>query len=398
MSTNIQANQIWTSELNNREDILSVFNHSKTIHFYDTTLRDGEQSVGVCFTPDEKFEIACKLDELGVSRIESGFPRVSDDDTQAVKRILAAGLNAEIWGFARCMIPDIDAHIELGTEHILIEISTSELKMKAYGFDRDKVKERVAGAVKHAKDNGIKTVNFFAVDSTRSDLAFLKEVYAVAIEAGADEISVVDTIGACSPEAVEYLIREVKSWVGSTPVHWHGHNDFGMATASAVAAVRAGADWVQGTINGMGERAGNADICEVALALQCLYNVPVQLDLSKAREISTLVQTAGNYTVDGWKPVVGEYLYTRESGAVATQFHIPEAIEPYSAEIVKAERSIVLGKKSGLASIELKGKDLGLDIPEDKRGAILAEVKDVATYHARLVTDEEFRSIVKQHT
>ncbi len=398
MSTSIQPNQIWTSELNYKEEFQSVFDHSKTVHFYDTTLRDGEQSVGVCFTPDEKFEIACKLAELGVSRIESGFPRVSDDDTRAVKRILEAGLSPEIWGFARCMQADIDAHIELGTEHILIEISTSELKMKAYGFDRDKVKQRVSGAVKHAKDNGMKTVNFFAVDSTRSDLAFLKDVYAIAIEAGADEISVVDTIGACSPEAVEYLIREVKSWVGNIPVHWHGHNDFGMATASAIAAVRAGADWVQGTINGMGERAGNADICEVALALQCLYNVPVQLDLSKAREISILVQTAGNYSVDGWKPVVGEYLYTRESGAVATQFHIPEAIEPYSAEIVKAERNIVLGKKSGLASIDLKGKELSLDIPEDKRDAILAEVKDLATHHARLITDSEFRGIVKQFT
>lgn len=398
MSTSIQPNQIWTSELNYREEFQSVFDHTKTIHFYDTTLRDGEQSVGVCFTPDQKFDIACKLAELGVSRIESGFPRVSDDDTRAVKRILEAGLSSEIWGFARCMQGDIDAHIELGTEHILIEISTSELKMKAYGFDREKVKERVSAAVKHAKDNGMKTVNFFAVDSTRSDLVFLKNIYAVAIEAGADEISVVDTIGACSPEAVEYLIREVKSWVGDTPVHWHGHNDFGMATASAVAAVRAGADWVQGTINGMGERAGNADICEVALALQCLYNVPVQLDLSKAREISKLVQLAGNYTVDGWKPVVGEYLYTRESGAVATQFHIPEAIEPYSADIVTAERKIVLGKKSGLASIELKGKELGLKIPEDKRDVILAEVKDVATRNARLITDDEFRNIVKQFT
>ena len=396
MSTSIQPNQIWTSELNYKEEFQSGFDHSKTTHFYDTTLRDGEQSVGVCFTPDEKFEIACKLAELGVSRIESGFPRVSDDDTRAVKRILEAGLSSEIWGFARCMQGDIDAHIELGTEHILIEISTSELKMKAYGFDRAKVKERVSGAVTHAKDNGMKTVNFFAVDSTRSDLAFLKDIYSVAIEAGADEVSVVDTIGACSPEAVEYLIREVKSWVGDVPVHWHGHNDFGMATASAVAAIRAGADWIQGTINGMGERAGNADICEVALALQCLYNVPVELDLGKAREISKLVQSAGNYTVDGWKPVVGEHLYTRESGAVATQFHIPEAIEPYSAEIVAAERKIVLGKKSGLASIELKAEELGLEIPEDKRDVILAEVKDVATRNARLITDDEFHSIVKQ--
>lgn len=397
MKTTISADQIWTSAINARDDIQSAYNHSKTIRFYDTTLRDGEQSVGVCFTPEEKFEIACKLSGMGVGRIESGFPRVSDDDTRAVKRILDAGLSSEIWGFARCMQGDIDAHIALGTEYMLIEISTSELKMKAYGFTRQKVTERVTGAIKHAKDNGIKAVNFFAVDSTRSNLGFLKDIYSTAIDAGADEISVVDTIGACAPEAVEWLIREVRSWVGDIPIHWHGHNDFGMATASAVAAVRGGADWIQGTINGMGERAGNADICEVALALQCLYNVPVELDLSKAREISKIVQAAGNYTVDGWKPVVGEYLYTRESGAVATQFHMPEAIEPYSADIVAAERRIVLGKKSGLANIELKGKELGLDIPADKRADVLAEVKDCATREGRLITDDEFRNIVKRH-
>jgi len=393
--TKIRKEQIWTSKLNDLDTVQSGFDHSKTIRFYDTTLRDGEQSVGVCFTPEEKFQIACKLDELGVSRIESGFPRVSEDDTQAVRRILDAGLNAEIWGFARCVQADIDAHIELGTRYLLIEISTSDVKMKAYGFDREKVLDRVVSSVKHAKANGIERVNFFAVDSTRSDLAFLRQVYEAAVEAGADEISVVDTIGACAPESVEYLIREVKSWVGpKVPVHWHGHNDFGMATAAAVAAVRGGADWVQGTINGMGERAGNADICEVALALQCLYNVPVELDLSKAREVSRLVQAAGNYTVDGWKPVVGEYLYTRESGAVASQFHIPEAIEPYAADIVAAERKIVLGKKSGLASIKLKLEELGIDVPDERFGDILSTVKNKATAEGRLLTDTEFREVV----
>ena len=395
MGTNITADKVWTSEINKRPDIQDGFDRSKTIRFYDTTLRDGEQSVGVCFDPEEKFQIACKLAELGVGRIESGFPRVSEDDTRAVQRILAANLSSEIWGFARCVQADLDAHIELGTEYTLIEISTSELKMKAYGFTREKVMERVTGSIKHAKGNGIKKVNFFAVDSTRSDLAFLKEVYLAALDAGADEISVVDTIGACAPEAVEWLIREVKSWVGDVPVHWHGHNDFGLATASAIAAVRGGADWIQGTINGMGERAGNADICEVALALQCLYSVPVELDLSKARAISKLVQEAGGYNVDGWKPVVGEYLYTRESGAVATQFHIPEAIEPYSAEIVAADRKIVLGKKSGLANIELKGKELGLNIPEDKRAGVLAKVKEISVANSRLITDAEFRDIVE---
>lgn len=395
--SNIPKDQIWTSPLNDKACVQDGFDRTKTIRFYDTTLRDGEQSVGVCFSPDEKFEIAGKLAELGVGRIESGFPRVSADDTQAVRRILAAGLGSEIWGFARCVQADLDAHIELGTEHTLIEISTSDVKMEAYGFTRDKVLERVTSSVKHAKANGIKSVNFFAVDSTRSDLKFLRDVYSAALDAGADEISVVDTIGACAPETVEYLIGEVKSWVGdSVPVHWHGHNDFGLATAAAIAAVRGGADWVQGTINGMGERAGNADICEVALALQCLYKVPVELDLGKAREVSRLVQASGNYTVDGWKPVVGEFLYTRESGAVANQFHIPEAIEPYSASIVAAERKIVLGKKSGLSNIKLKLAELGLNAPEDKYGDILSEVKSQATAAKRLITDAEFRDVVAQ--
>ena len=395
MSTSISQDKIWTSELNRTDDILSRFDRSKPVHFYDTTLRDGEQSVGVCFSPDEKFNIARKLNELGVGRIESGFPRVSADDTQAVKRILDADLESEIWGFSRAVKADIDAHLDLGTEHVLIEISTSDLKIKAYGFTRESVLRRVTDAIRHAKDNGIKTVNFFAVDSTRSNLEFLRDVYSTAIEHGADEVSVVDTIGVCSPEAVEWLIGEVSSWVGpDIPIHWHGHNDFGMATASAVAAVRGGARWIQGTINGMGERAGNADICEVALALQCLYDMPVELDLTRAREASQVVQKAGGYNVDGWKPVVGEFLYTRESGAVANQFHIPQAIEPYSAEIVDAERRIVLGKKSGLSNIKIKGEELGLDIPEDKRAGVLVEVKDLGTKNARLVTDEEFRNIV----
>ena len=395
MSKNISPDKIWTSDLNRTDDILSRFDRSTPVRFYDTTLRDGEQSVGVCFTPEEKFDIACRLSDLGVGRIESGFPRVSADDTAAVRRILDAGLQSEIWGFSRAVKADVDAHIELGTEHVLIEISTSDMKIKAYGFTRDSVLQRVTDAIRHAKDNGIKTVNFFAVDSTRSDLGFLRDVYSTAIEQGADEVSVVDTIGVCSPEAVERLIGEVSSWVGpGIPIHWHGHNDFGMATASAVAAVRGGARWIQGTINGMGERAGNADICEVALALQCLYDMPVELDLTRARETSKVVQQAGGYSVDGWKPVVGEFLYTRESGAVANQFHIPQAIEPYSSEIVDAERRIVLGKKSGLSNIKLKGEELGLDIPEDKRAGVLAEVKDLGTRNARLVTDEEFKDIV----
>ena len=394
MNTQLPADKIWISELNQDERVQQGFDRSRTVRFYDTTLRDGEQAIGVVFDAKQKFEIACKLDELGVGRIESGFPRVSAEDTEAVKRMLAAGLSAEIWGFARCVIADLDAHIELGTQQVLVEISTSDVKMQAYGFSRQQVLERMSKAVRHARDHGMR-VNFFAVDATRSDQAFLKDVYSRAIECGAEEISVVDTIGACAPETVEILVRDIARHVGpDIPIHWHGHNDFGLATASAIAAVRGGASWIQGTINGMGERAGNADICEVALALQCLYNVPVELDLSKAREVSRIVRQAGGYQVDGWKPVVGENLYVRESGAVASQFHIPEAIEPYSADIVAAERRIVLGKKSGLDSIRLKARELGIELAEEQVAPVLAEVKTLGSKSRRLLSDDEFRRIV----
>ena len=393
----IRADQVWTTPLNDLDSIQQGFDHKKTIHFYDTTLRDGEQTTGIVFSADDKVAIAQKLSDLGVSRIESGFPRVSEEDSQAVKRILGANLKSEIWGFARCMEADIDAHVEIGTRYLLCEITTSDIKMKAFGFTREKVVQRIVNSIKHAKDHGIERVNFFAVDSTRTDLSFLRDVYGSALAAGADEVSVVDTIGVCAPETAEYLVRQVRSWVGkSVPIHWHGHNDFGLATAAAIAAVRGGADWIQGTINGMGERAGNADICEVALALQFLYHVPVAMDLSKAREVSELVQKSGNYTVDCWKPVVGKYLFTRESGGVAAQFHQPSAIEPYSADIVRADRRVVLGKKSGLVSIKMKLDELGLKAPDAKHPQILEKVKSLGTTQKRLVNDQEFRAIVAE--
>ena len=385
--------KIWVSELNALPEIRATFPRTE-IRFYDTTLRDGEQTVGVVFSPEQKLEIAHKLDELGVSRIEAGFPRVSPEDAEAIQLMQKTNLKAELWGFSRAVKGDIDELVRLGLRASVIEAPTSDIKLKAYGMTRDDVVRRVVDAMSIAKQNGITTA-FFAVDGTRTELDFLKRIYLAALEAGASEIVVVDTIGACGPEAVGFLVREVCAWVGpNVPVHFHGHNDFGMATACAVAAVRAGAAWIQGSINGMGERAGNADICEIALALRCLYDVPIAMDLTKVREVSEVVSRSSGYTLDAWKPLVGENLFMRESGAVATQFHIPEAIEPYSAELVNARRAIVLGKKSGLDSIDLKCKDLGLTITAEQRAPILAEVKKRAIAKRGLLTDEEFEEIV----
>ena len=389
------AGKVWTGEPNGRPDVRRNFDRSRTIRFYDTTLRDGEQTVGVVFSPQQKLEIARKLDELGVGRIEAGFPRVSKEDGEAISMILKAGLkHSEVWGFARATRGDVEELVQLGVPATVIEVPISEIKLKAYGISREEAMRRATGAIKGAADSGIR-VAFFGVDGTRADLDFLRQIYSAAMDAGAEEAVIVDTIGVCTPEGAEFLVRWVGEWIGKeTPIHWHGHNDFGLGTAAAIAAVRGGARWIHGTINGMGERAGNADIAEVALALRCLYDVPVEMNLKKIREVSDVVRRAGKYELEGWKPLIGDHLFLRESGAVASQFHIPEAIEPYSAELVGAKRGVVLGKKSGLDSIRLKAEELGLHVPESRRAALLEAVKRKAIEKSGLLSDEEFRSIV----
>jgi isopropylmalate/homocitrate/citramalate synthase len=276
----------------------------------------------------------------------------------------------------------------------VIESPISDLKLEAIGVSREKMLDRITSAMRFAAEHGIHAA-FFGVDSSRAEPDFYKQVYSAAVEAGAKEVVVVDTIGIASPEAVAELVGTTVELV-DVPVHFHGHNDFGVATASAVAAVRAGASYVHGTINGMGERAGNADIGEIALALQCLYDVSVALNLTKVREVSEAVCKQAGYTLEAWKPVVGENLFMRESGAVASQFHIPEAIEPYSSELVNAKRSIVLGKKSGLDSIDLKCKELGIPISAEQRAPVLAAVKKRAIAKRQLVSDQEFLEIVRE--
>ena len=378
---------IWTGTLNDRH---AIRGH---VGLYDTTLRDGEQTVGVVLDPDEKLEIARLLDDLGVDRIEAGFPRVSDDDWLAVAKIAGAGLRAEVWGFSRAVPADLEALVELGVRHSVIESPISDLKLDAIGVSRETMLERIASAMRFAAEHDIHAA-FFGVDSTRADLEFFRRVYETAVEAGAKEVVVVDTLGIASPEAVTDLVGATLQWVDGTPVHFHGHNDFGLATASAVAAVRAGATWIQGTINGMGERAGNANLGEVALTLRALYGVDSNLRLERIREVSERVRALSGYSLEPWKPVTGDTLFRRESGAVASQFHDPPSIEPYSSELVATERGIVLGKKSGLDSVRIKAAELGVDLPEERRAEVLAAVKQLGAESRRLLTDDEFRRIV----
>jgi len=384
----IDRDRVWTGTINSEagSDIQGV----ESVGLYDSTLRDGEQTVGVNLGPQQKLQIAKALDALGVDRIEAGFPRVSDDDVKSYELIMEAGLDAEIWGFSRAVPADVEQLLDLGVRGAVIESPVSDGKLEAYGMTRESVLDRTTTAVRWAAENEV-TVCYFAVDSTRADLGFLQEIYRAAVEAGAQEVAVVDTLGIASPETAAYLTTKVISWVGeNTPVHWHGHNDFGLATAGSIAAVRAGATWVQGTVNGMGERAGNANLPEFALAVEALYGVGTNMRFERLSEVSELVREISGYDLEPYKPLTGANLFVRESGAVAAQFHDPQAVEPYSSDVVNAQRGIVLGKKSGLASISIKNDELGLDLPSDKHGEVLAAVKSLSVSKGGLVTDEEF--------
>jgi isopropylmalate/homocitrate/citramalate synthase len=390
----IDRAKVWTGELN--ELALGDRPPATRVGLYDTTLRDGEQTVGVVLDPEQKLTIAKALDALGIDRIEAGFPRVSADDVEAFRLIADADLDAEIWGFSRAVPADIEALLELGVTAAVIESPVSDGKLAAYGIPRERLLERVRTAVATAAEHGM-TVCFFGVDGSRADLGFLERVYREAVEAGAGELAVVDTLGIASPEAAAMLVARVREWVGDgVALHWHGHDDFGLATAAALAAVQAGASWVQGTINGMGERAGNADLGELALALESLYGVPTGLRFERLVETAALVQELSGYELAPWKPGTGQNLFVRESGAVASQFHDPPAIEPFSAELVGAQRRLVLGKKSGLDSIRIRAEELGIDVPEDERAAVLAEVKRRGAEKRGLVSDEELRVIVER--
>ncbi len=377
----------WTGTLNDPHRFQAE------VGFYDTTLRDGEQTVGVVLSPEDKVELARGLDGLGIERIEAGFPRVSEDDRRAVELILAERLNAEVWGFSRAVEADVKALVELGVRATVIESPISDLKLDALGVDREAMLERIVYAISFAVEQDV-TVAFFGVDGTRADLSYFETVYKTAVEAGAKEVVVVDTIGIAGPEAVANLVGQTGEWLGAeVPIHFHGHNDFGLATAAALAAARAGARWIQGTINGMGERAGNANLPEIALVLRGLYGVETNLRLDLVRTFSQRLRELSGYALEPYKPLVGENLFRRESGAVASQFHDPPAIEPYSSELVAAERRVVLGKKSGIDSIRIKAEELGLDLDDDAQRDLLARVKELSAEKRGLVEDEEFRRL-----
>jgi len=268
--------------------------------------------------------------------------------------------------------------------------------MKAYGLTRERVIRSIIDTITYAKEHGLK-VAFFNVDMTRANLDFLREVNVTAVkEAHADEIVAVDTLGVATCEAFYYLVKKLKEWV-DVPIHVHCHNEFGLGTALSIVGVKAGAEWVHVTVNGIGEKSGNTDLSEVAMALHLLYGRDVGLKYEKLREVSKLVQEFSGIKMQPNKPVVGDCVFKRESGVAVLQLlAYPPAVEPYPPELVGGKREIVIGKKSGTHAIEWKLKELGFSATQEQVTTILEKVKAYSIQKKGPLNDEEFESIVKE--
>ncbi|NSW91527.1 MAG: homoaconitate hydratase [Firmicutes bacterium] len=381
----------WLSNYNEASEVKGQLKNMKKIKVYDTTLRDGEQSIGVSINAEDKLRIAKRLVEAGVDRIEAGFAASSEEDRIAVANIVKEVKGAEIWGFGRCVVNDVKIIAETGVKHTVLETYTSPYKMKAWNASEEVVLKRIRDAVSAAKQENIYTA-FFAVDATRSEPEFLKKAYQAAVkDCGADEIVIVDTLGVATPEAMAYLTKLVKSWV-DVPVAVHCHNDFGLALACTLACLKEGADCAHVTVNGLGEKSGNADIAELAIALHGLYGIETNLKLDKLYDLSKLVEEITKVPVSPMRPVVGDMVFTRESGLVVAQMlSYPPSVEGYAPEVVGRKREVSLGKKSGKKSIEYALDQVNVELSEDKIDILLEEVKAFSTQKKGSVSLDEFK-------
>jgi isopropylmalate/homocitrate/citramalate synthase len=388
----------WVSPYNFRPEVMAIREPPKKVLIHDATLRDGEQTPGVVFRKEDKVRIAKALDAVGVDRIEAGMPAVSEEDFEAIAEITSLGLKAKIFTFARAMNEDVDKAIACGASGVIVEVPIGYPKLLyQFKWTWEDVVRKTAPVINYAKSKGLYTV-FFPYDATRAreeDLDAMLE--AIMRESSPDSIGLVDTMGCATPEAIAYLTRKYKA-ATNIPVEIHTHNDFGMAVATELAAVRAGAEVVHSCVNGLCERTGNAALEELILALDLLYGANTGCDYGAITSLSALVSELSGVPIARNKPVVGEENYTRESG-IGANLVVEEPLVMFATHpsLTGRKGKVVLGKKSGKLSIAFKLRELGLGTMDDTQMAeVLHEVKTLGNEKRGIVDNDEFLAIIKR--
>jgi len=392
-----RENEWWVSPYNYAPEVRAQFQLPERVAIHDATLRDGEQTPGIVFSIADKIAIAEKLDEVGVERIEAGMPAVSEQDFEAIKQISKLGLNAKIYTFARAMTADIDKAVECGADGVIIEVPIGYPKLKyQFKWTWEDVLRKSVPVINYAKKAGLHAV-YFPYDTTRAREEDLSNLLTrIMHEAPPDSIGVVDTMGCALPEAIKYMVRMVKR-LTKLPVEVHTHNDFGMAVATELAGVEAGAEVVHSCANGLGERTGNAALEELMVALHVLYGYETQYKLDKLPELGELVSRISGFETAVNKPILGDRNFTRESG-IGVDLVVKEPLAMFGTHPALTGRrgEVVLGKKSGKASITYNLEKLGIEGTSDEAvSEMLRRVKDLGMEKRGLVSPAEFSDIAE---
>ncbi len=376
------------------EKVKGAMNLPQKVRIFDTTLRDGEQTPGVAITSEEKIRIAKRLDDLGVNVIEVGFPASSSGESEAAREILKLGLNSQICGLARVLKKDIDAAIDTGVEYIHTFIGTSplhrEYKLK---MSKEDILTKSADAVEYIKDHGI-IAEFSAEDATRTEFDYLKKIYASVEDAGADYINVPDTVGVMVPSSMKWLISNLNEDI-KIPISVHCHDDFGLAVANSLASVEAGASQVHATVNGLGERAGNASLEEVVMALIIEYDIKMDIKTENLVNISQFVSRITGVKMPPNKAIVGENAFAHEAGIhVHGVLAKAETYEPIMPELVGHSRKIVLGKHTGAKAIKAKLDEYGIELDSKQFEKVYNQVKSLGD-KGKCVTDADLKALAE---
>ena len=387
----------WVSQYNFVKEIEDKLIKPKEVIIHDSTLRDGEQAPGLSFNKNQKIEVAKMLNDIGVQYIEAGFPAISKEEANTISEIAKLDLNAKITCLTRATKEDVDRAVDCGVWGAIIEVPVGYPRLK-YQFEwkEEEVINKTMEILDYAKSKGLNVI-LFLIDATRARGDFLKKLLVMADETkNIDKVSVVDTLGCANPEAINYMVKNIKKWV-SVPLEVHVHNDFGLGTINTIAGLMAGAESFSCTVNGIGQRGGNASLEEIVLALKLLYGVETNIDITKLKELSLFIQELSNIKVPPYKPVVGSNLFDWEAGIpTAALRKLPLTVEPYTPKLLGEEHNILLGKKSGKANILYKLEENNLDYDKKLIDKLLAKSKEIATNNNKPLTNNEFLGIYKQ--
>ncbi len=366
---------------------------SRKIRIVDTTLRDGEQTAGVVFANHEKVMIAQMLSDLGVYQLEVGIPAMGGDEKETIKSICKRNLKSSIMAWNRAVISDLEHSVDCGVDAVAISLSVSDIHIKhKLNTTREWVIENMVKSVEFAKKNGL-YVSVNGEDASRADVDFLVEYINAAKAAGADRFRFCDTVGLMEPFGIRNTIETLRKKT-DFEIEMHTHNDFGMATANALAGVLGGANYIGVTVNGLGERAGNAALEEVLMALKIVYNYDIDVDTTKFREISEYVSRASGRVLPEWKAIVGTNMFRHESGIHADgAIKNPKNYESFDPSEVGLMRQIVIGKHSGRRAIVNKFSEYNIEIDNEMADEILKKVREFSVAMKRTLFDKELVQI-----